>query len=209
MSAALSDYWEDLPIESKSQDWSRLSPQEYLEALRGRPTDAELQALKRAADGGDRMDLTNYASLLIRDGRCTEAIIILERLAQRFPGDPVIVVELANAYEGTGDNAKALTWLRKAVDLAPGTQQGTAWLGVKILEAKLKAHNDPKWFETHTVWELDFGKSPLPVRPPPRAHTTKGPFAPLELTQRDLGWERHALEYQLHQRLAGGENLIP
>ena len=58
---------------------------------------------------------------------------------------------LATACELTGDDGKALAWVRKGIERNPKADGGTEWLHARILEAKLALKDNPKWLESHSV----------------------------------------------------------
>jgi hypothetical protein len=71
----------------------------------------------------------------------------------------------------------------------PASHDGTEWLHVKILEAKIALARDPSWLETHSVLGLDFGEDAIPTLP---QQWPEG---------QDLPSTRKALQYQLRERL--------
>lgn len=117
----------------------------------------------------------DYTVALIRLGRAAEAIVELEAIEQAFPGKYATAANLGTAYELVGKNAEALAWITRGIERNPGSHQGTEWLHVAILRAKLKLQADPAWLERHSV--LDEAES--------------RPAAEIVL----------AIEYQLHERL--------
>lgn len=71
----------------------------------------------------------------------------------------------------------------------PDSHQGTEWLHIKILEAKLALAQDPNWLKTHSVLGLNFGKQLRPHFPP-------------ELDSQSARERvRKALRYQLSERI--------
>jgi hypothetical protein len=72
----------------------------------------------------------------------------------------------------------------------PGAHEGTEWLHVRILEAKLALASDPAWLTTHSVLGLDFGSAATPAFP---TQWPQGRYVPSTLA---------ALRYQLRERIA-------
>jgi len=81
--------------------------------------------------------LSDYAAIILRIGDKGEAVKILEQLYAQHPADYSIVANLGTAYELTGDDAKALELIRKAVALNPASHYNSEWIHVRILEEKL------------------------------------------------------------------------
>lgn len=80
---------------------------------------------------------SDYAVLILRYGDKMEAVRILEPLYVRYPNEYNIAANLGTAYELTGNNARALELLRKAVAMNPHSHYGSEWIHVRLLEEKL------------------------------------------------------------------------
>lgn len=189
-------FGKDLPHGSKSIAWSQLGPVEYVKALNDRtpPSEDEFNEKRAAAEKGDFRDQTNFGVAMMRRGLHAQARDIFAKLAAEHKNEYVIAANLGTAYELTGDLPNALKWIRLGIALNGDSHEGTEWLHVKILEAKLAAQGDPKWFEQHTVLGMDFGKDAIPKMLSENIRDEKG-------YERSLDSVRHALEYQLHERL--------
>lgn len=83
--------------------------------------------------------------------RYDEALSILERLVKKYPEDYNIAANLGTTYELTGRNELALRFIKKGMELNPDSHNGSEWVHVKILEAKLQLAKDPNWLATHRV----------------------------------------------------------
>jgi tetratricopeptide (TPR) repeat protein len=154
---------------------------------------AELEAqLKPDSDYKLRSD---YAAALIHVGENKKAIDVLEEIEKSKPGEYITAANLGTAYELSGENEKALVWIKKGIELNPDSHYGTEWVHVKILEAKLELATDPQWLKTHSVLGLNFGKETRPLMPglPVPDHTGK---------EHKVEDAMGAVEYQLHERLA-------
>jgi tetratricopeptide (TPR) repeat protein len=119
---------------------------------------AERYAIDRniALKGDTAMERRNNMAVdMIYRGRISEAIEALKELEAEQPGDYVTAANLGTAYELAGKNEDALRWIRESIERNQGSHWGTEWLHVDILEAKLKAANDPKFFDAHSVLDLD------------------------------------------------------
>jgi hypothetical protein len=97
----------------------------------------------------------NMAVDLIFRGETRKAIRDLEELEAEYPGDYITAANLGTAYELAGDNQQALRWITEAIRRNPDSHDGTEWLHVSILEAKIKVAADPQYFQTHSVLNMD------------------------------------------------------
>lgn len=158
------------------------------------PTDDELSRLSAKAENGDFRDRSNYAIALIRRDRALEALPILEQIAAEQPDEYAAASNLGTAYELTGDNHKALEWIRKGISMNPDAHDGTEWLHVKILEAKIQLADNPQWLQTNSIVGVDFGQDARPTEPQELAKFDGRPIAVVDLQK--------ALEYQLRERMA-------
>lgn len=125
-------------------------------------------------------------------GRVDEAIVLLKDLEQRHPGKAATAANLGTAFELTGNDQAALEWIREGMRRDPKEHQGTEWVHVRILEAKLALKADVNWLDTHSVMGLSFGDGPMPVEP----------AAPVDHLGQVLALSRagHAIAYQLLER---------
>lgn len=144
---------------------------------------------ERIKGSSDPVFLSDHAAILVRLGRLDDAILLLEDVEKRTPGNYYVAANLGTALELKGDLAGAMRWIAVGIRRNPESHSGTEWLHVKILEARLALERDPHWLETHSVLGIDFGSQPKPV----------SSNAPLK---RHLGHARRALEYQLHERMS-------
>jgi tetratricopeptide (TPR) repeat protein len=97
----------------------------------------------------------DYAVALVHLGRNAEAISVFEGLEKQTPGDYIIAANLGTAYELAGKNELALQWIREGIRRNPASHEGTEWLHVRILQAKLALAKDSSWLQTHSI--LDGG----------------------------------------------------
>ena len=128
----------------------------------------------------------------ILQGRNAEAIDLLRDVEKKYPGRAIVAANLGTALELAGKDAEALKWIRTAIQRDPNEHEGTEWLHVMILEAKLAMAKDPAWLQTHGVLGLDFGTDAQP----------RSPDFPIE-TEDGSRYEKAigtALSYQLGER---------
>jgi tetratricopeptide (TPR) repeat protein len=84
-------------------------------------------------------------------GRYQEALTILKRLQKEYPENYNIAANLGTTYELTGNNELALQFIKKGMELNPDSHEGSEWVHVKILEAKIQLAKNPDWLLTHRV----------------------------------------------------------
>lgn len=84
-------------------------------------------------------------------GRYNEALEILKRLQKKYPEDYNITANLGTTYELTGNNELALQFIKKGILLNQDSHEGSEWVHVKILEAKLEKAKNPNWLQSNRV----------------------------------------------------------
>lgn len=99
-------------------------------------------------------DRSDYSVALMYLGRANEAVDLLEKLEKEKPGEYFIAANLGTAYELAGNNDQALRWIKEGIRRNPASHEGTEWLHVKILEAKVAQQADSHYFENHSVLNL-------------------------------------------------------
>lgn len=145
------------------------------------------------AGKGDYESRNDHAVALLHLGKAAEAVEAFEALERERPGVYQTAANLGTAYELAGRNADALQWIREGIRRNPQSHDGTEWLHVAILEAKLAQARDPNWLATHSVLGVDFGSDARPRTPKPYPNGNDGK----PVTAKEL---REALEYQLMER---------
>jgi tetratricopeptide (TPR) repeat protein len=128
---------------------------------------------------------SDYGGVLAHLGQFEKARQVLEEAEKRNPGDYAVASNLGTVYELLGENEKARQWIAEGMKRNPASHRGTEWLHLKILDAKIALAADPKWLQTHSVLDVNYGNEARPVAPPPEA----GPARLL------------ALQHQLRERL--------
>ncbi len=86
-------------------------------------------------------------------GRYQEALEILKKLQVKNPTDYNIAANLGTTYELLGKNELALQFIKKGLQLNPDSHEGSEWVHVKILEAKLNMAGQPDWIYKNRVLE--------------------------------------------------------
>ena len=136
----------------------------------------------------------DLAVTLIHLGRVKEAVALLEDLEDKRPGYYFTAANLGTAYELSGENERALKWIKECIKRNKDSHYGTEWLHVKILEAKLGLERDPDWLKKNSVMGADFRGEGDPQQPKRLATDHLG-------HQKTLAEIEDALVYQLHERL--------
>lgn len=85
---------------------------------------------------------TTKAVFSMLRGEHKKAIIYLLEEEKKGANRYEVAANLGTAYELSGDNAKALKWIKEGIKRNPDSHHGTEWLHVRILETKLKMQND-------------------------------------------------------------------
>jgi tetratricopeptide (TPR) repeat protein len=140
----------------------------------------------------DDLTRNNLAVALLHLGDVSPAIALLQQIEREHPGSYVTAANLGTAYELAGDDRAALQWIREAIARNPGSHEGTEWLHVRILEAKLALRADPRWLQSHSILGVDFGTAVIPKLPKQFATHDGRPLKPEEVA--------YALWYQLDER---------
>jgi hypothetical protein len=99
----------------------------------------------------------DYAVALMYLGRSSEAVEFLQKLEEEKPGNYSVAANMGTAFELSGKNLEALRWIREGIRRNADSHEGTEWLHVKILEAKIAAQKDTNYFATHSVLNLKAG----------------------------------------------------
>ncbi len=177
-----------------------LSPGQQLMSHEDRGTwTLRIADMRKQAEGGwNFMTQTKLGVCLAHAGQYDEAVNIFQNLERIQPGGYTTAENLGTMYELKGNNAAALYWIKEGMRRNAQTHEGTEWLHVRILEAKLKLAQDPNWLRSHSVAGLDTGAGRTPNLP----HDAPGVFPEDNMGQRaDTGQVSLALAYQLRERL--------
>ena len=103
---------------------------------------------------GKLEDYSDYAVMLVYNGEYLRAKAIFIEIESKSPGLYATASNLGTTYELLGQNDLALHWITKAIKINPNSHNGSEWIHVKILEAKIKANGDDKYFLTHNLLSL-------------------------------------------------------
>ncbi len=90
-------------------------------------------------------------------GEFKKALEILIRLEKQHPDEYRIAANLGTLYELNGMNHEALQFIKKAMQINPEEHEGSEWVHVKILEAKIAMEKDHNWLAKHRVLNTGIG----------------------------------------------------
>lgn len=105
----------------------------------------------------------NYSVALIHVDRAEQAVETLVALETKQPGAYETATNLGTAYELVGKLEDAATWIGKGIQRNPASHDGTEWLHLAILRAKIKLRDDPAWLQTHGVLEGEAHRAPAEI----------------------------------------------
>ena len=158
--------------------------------LRKNPAHEGERLLRQFQGATNFEERVSYGAGLIYAGKYDEAIKLLVALEAEKPGVYYTAANLGTAYELAGNNLDALKWINESIARNPNSHQGTEWVHVKILEAKVAAATIPNYFNLHTILDL---KPPLKLTESTIISTGNIPLPAKEI--------RTAIQYQLQERL--------
>lgn len=118
------------------------------------------------------LETTNdLAVALILAGRMEEGIERLRELEKSRPGSALVAGNLGTALGYAGHADEALPWIRESVRRDPSVHQGSEWVHLKFLEARLALQRDPDWLRRNSVIGWREGQRlPPNERSQPRTH---------------------------------------
>jgi tetratricopeptide (TPR) repeat protein len=166
-----------------------------LDLLRREPPRHWEKERKRLADPkAGRETRNDYAVALMHLSRAAEAIPVLVKIEKEHPGLYPTAANLGTAYELAGDNVRALQWIAESIRRNGNAHDGTEWLHVRILEAKLAHAKDPRWFTKNSTLGIDTGTAVEPKVPATWPKRNDGKPGTRDIVA-------NALRYQLRERL--------
>lgn len=167
---------------------------EYLTQPGGPNWRAQKKKLSRNLAQASLEQQNDYAATLLHLGEIQPALAILVHIEQTKPGLYATATNLGTAYELIGKNEHALSWIRAGIRRNPQSHDGSEWLHVAILEAKLAMAANPGWLRTHSILGLDFGSEAIPRMPAGFPSGNDG--KPLDARETS-----HAIHVQMVERL--------
>lgn len=127
--------------------------------------------------------LSDKGYVLIIAGRYKEALKLYLEIEKIKPNRYSTASNLGTLYELMGENEKAYEWIQKSIKINSESHNGSEWLHLKILEAKIKKPNNvSEQFLTNT----NFGLEKIPKT---------------KLSKKELENLYSAIFYQLNERV--------
>lgn len=142
----------------------------------------------------------DYGFLLLMTGNYATAVKVFSDIEKRGIGNGMTAANLGTAYELIGNNKQALHWIKQAIKRDANEHEGTEWLHVKILEAKVQIEKQPNWLNTNTVMGIPTQtliKTYQEGKPPSKRGIVVTDFLGKKQTYSDID---KALRYQIKER---------
>lgn len=147
------------------------------------------QAALASATEAERWKIeAELASVYIYQKKFREAIQLLEPIVDAHGSEMNIAANLGTAYELLGEDEKAFEWIKKSLVLQRQAHEGTEWLHLEILKAKITLKADPNWLKMNSILGFDFGSEGKPI-------------IPQGISMRQMDNAERALIYQLRERM--------
>jgi tetratricopeptide (TPR) repeat protein len=89
---------------------------------------------------GDINAYADYGVNLVYLGRYQEALEVFLAVEKMKPGLYATAANMGTTYELLGDNQNALKWIKRAVEIDEHSHEGSEWIHVRILEAKINSN---------------------------------------------------------------------
>jgi tetratricopeptide (TPR) repeat protein len=154
----------------------------------------QIEAAHKAAPSPEHA--SDLAVARVMAGKYDEAIELLREAETKAPGKSAkVAANLGTALELKGGaDEDALYWIREGVKRDANEHEGSEWLHVRILEAKIKLAADPAWLAQNRVLGLDFGTAEVPEAPA---------FLPIDAEGKLKGVDEllDDIRYQLDERM--------
>lgn len=99
---------------------------------------------------------SDIAANLMKLGKVDSSIKILKPLVVKHPKEYNLLANLGTSYELIGQLDSALKYISKGLEINPNSHYGSEWIHVKILEAKIKSKNKPRWFVDNEIVSLEY-----------------------------------------------------
>ena len=127
--------------------------------------------------------LSDVGVVLILQKKYNEAIKLYSEIEKTHPNRYSTASNLGTLYELIGDNVNALKWIEKSVQLNFNSHNGTEWIHVNILKAKVNGLN----FSSQNIINTDFSFESFPNT---------------DLKKDNLKYLRAQIYFQLNERIS-------
>lgn len=112
----------------------------------------ELDSLYKKTNDLDYLSDIGY--VLIIEGKYAEALNLYLEIEKKSPNRYSTASNIGTIYELLGDNKKAYFWIEKGIQINPSSHNGSEWLHLKILEAKINAEKN---LDSNFIFSTSFG----------------------------------------------------
>lgn len=112
----------------------------------------ELDQLYNKTKDLDYLSDKGYVLIILK--RYDEALEIYKYIENKSPNRYSTASNIGTLYELIGNNEKALEWIKKSIQINIKSHQGSEWLHVNILEAKIKGE---KFYTPEFLLKTSFG----------------------------------------------------
>jgi lipoprotein NlpI len=100
--------------------------------------------------------LTDLGIVLIHQGNYSSAVRLFVAIEKLHPGRHETAANLGTALELMGRDTLARRWIRLGIQRNRHEHEGTEWLHLRILEAKIALRSNPKYLEGRSVAGVSF-----------------------------------------------------
>ena len=146
--------------------------------------DAIIKELRKLYKETNDIDyLSDVGVVLILQKKYNEAIKLYNEIEKSHPNRYSTASNLGTIYELTGDNINALKWIEKSVKINTKSHNGSEWIHVNILKAKVNGLN----FLSQNIINTDFSFESFPKT---------------DLTKNNLSSLRFQIYFQLNERMS-------
>lgn len=128
--------------------------------------------------------LSDKGYVLIIQEKYDEALKLYLKIEKIKPNRYSTASNLGTLYELMGENEKAYQWIKKSIKINPESHEGSEWLHLKILEAKIQKLQNPSGL---FLINTNFGSEIVPKT---------------KLSYKELEKLRDALYFQLNERIS-------
>lgn len=105
-------------------------------------------------------DSSDIAIHLSHLERFEEGLELMKIIYKSHPDEYGVVANLGTFYELNGELDSAHYYIKKSIDINKDAHQGSEWVHLKILRAKMAIEKDPDWILSHNVLDLKFNREP-------------------------------------------------
>jgi tetratricopeptide (TPR) repeat protein len=143
---------------------------------------SELDSLYKKTNNIDYLSDKGY--VLIVQKKYEEALKLYRNIEKIKPNRYSTASNLGTLYELMGENQKAYQWIKKSIEINPESHNGSEWLHLRILEAKIKKMKN---VSGEFLINTDFGDSVVPQT---------------KLSKKELETLSKAVYYQVNERMS-------